>query len=69
MSFAKLFFSHILIDFILIKFSNDILDIHVILSSIMDAMWMKICNERMMSSFLLSRHYLLVKCNIKYIWL
>jgi hypothetical protein len=30
----------------IVTFSNDILDIHVILSSIMDAIWMKTCNEK-----------------------
>jgi len=49
-------------------FSNDILDIHVTLSSIMDIIWMKICNEIMISSFLLPHHYLLIKC-ITNIWL
>jgi len=55
MSFAYLLFSYIFNDFILITFSNDILDIHVTLSSIMDAIWMKNCNEIMMSSFLLQQ--------------
>ncbi len=50
-----LFYYYILNDFILITFSNDILDIHITLSSIMDAIWMKICNEIMMSSFLLQQ--------------
>jgi hypothetical protein len=55
-------------DFILVTFSYDILDIHVILSSIMDARWMKTCNDKMTSAFLLSHHCLLVKCTIN-IWL
>jgi hypothetical protein len=55
MSFAYLLFSYILNDFVLITFSNDISDIHVTLSSIMDAIWMKTCNEIMMSSFLLQQ--------------
>jgi hypothetical protein len=38
-------------DIILVTFSNDILDIHVILSSIMDALWMKNYNEKTMLSF------------------
>jgi hypothetical protein len=29
-----------------LTFSNDILDIHVTLSLIMDAIWMKTCNEK-----------------------
>jgi hypothetical protein len=49
-------------DLILVTFSYDILDIHVILSSIMDAIWMKTCNEKITSSFLLSFHCLLIKC-------
>jgi len=55
-------------DFILITFSNDNLDIHVILSSIMDAIGMKTYDEKMMSSFMLSHHHMLVKC-ITNIWL
>jgi hypothetical protein len=55
-------FSHIWNDFILVMFSNDILNFHVILSLIIDATWMKIGNEIAMSSFLLSRYHLLIKC-------
>jgi hypothetical protein len=55
---------NILNHFILVTFSNDILDIHVILSSIMDAIWMKMCNEKTMLSFLLPHHHLLIKCTI-----
>ncbi len=43
------FFNHIWNDFIIVTFSNDILDIHVILPSIMDVIWMKTCNEKKMS--------------------
>jgi len=50
--------------FILVTFSNDILDVHVTLSSIMDAIWMKTCNEKKMSSFILPCYNLLVKCTI-----
>jgi hypothetical protein len=46
-------FSYILSDFISVMFSNDILDIHVTLSSIMGAIWMNTCNEKMMLSFML----------------
>jgi hypothetical protein len=35
---------------ILVTFSNDILDIHVTLSSIMHAILMKTCNEKTMSA-------------------
>jgi hypothetical protein len=49
-------------------FSNDILNIHIILSSTIDAIWMKTHNEKMMSSFLLPHHCLLVKY-ISNIWL
>jgi hypothetical protein len=44
----------------LFMLSNDILDIHVTLSSITDVIWMKNCNEKSLSSFLLARHRLLV---------
>ncbi len=50
--------------FILVTFSYDILDIHVILLSIMDILWMKTCNEKMTSTFLLPRHCLLVESTI-----
>ncbi len=54
--------------FILITFSYDILDIHVILSSIVNAIWMKTCTEKTTSAFLLSHYRLLIKCTIN-IWL
>jgi hypothetical protein len=37
-------------DFILSTFPNDILNIHIILSSIMDVIWVKTYNEKQMSS-------------------
>jgi hypothetical protein len=58
--------NHIWNDIVLVTFSNVILDIHVSLSSIMDAIWIKTCNEKMMSFFLLTCHRLL-KC-IRIIW-
>jgi hypothetical protein len=50
--------------FILVTFSYGILDINVILSSIMDAIWMKTYNEKITSAFLLPSHHLLAKCTI-----
>jgi hypothetical protein len=60
--------SYIWNDFILVTFSYDILDIQVILSSIVDAIWMKTCNKKIALNFLLPHHRLLVKCNTN-IWL
>ncbi len=68
MLFIQPFFSYIWNDFILFTFSYDISDIHVILSSTMDGIWMKTYNAKPLSTFLLSRHHLLVKCTTK-IWL
>jgi len=62
------YINHILNDFILVIVSHDILDIHITLSSIMDAIWMKTYNKKMISSFVLPHHYLLIKCIIN-IWL
>jgi hypothetical protein len=43
------------------------LNIDIILSSIMDAIWIETCNEKMTSTFMLPHHCLLVKCTIN-IW-
>jgi hypothetical protein len=48
-------FSYIWNDFILVTFSYDILNIHIILSSIIDSIWMKTCNEKTTSSFLFTK--------------
>jgi hypothetical protein len=35
---------------------------HIFALKVIDAIWMKICNEKMISSFLLSHHHLLSNC-------
>ncbi len=42
---------------ILVKFSDDILDMHIVLSSIMNVIWMKTCNEKKIIFFIITSSF------------